>query len=156
MSKWVQAHMYASSTWSKSSAGEISAHETTLQWPELSYIVRSRKSCSPSLEPSQNFQETENANAAYATEPNRGKALNKQNPKTKTSKTKTTTNRNDMTCELQLLSENWNAVNQSATLFCRVDLELNPWTDPSGWWWYSPAYIFWPHVRLWVNFAPPP
>ena len=29
MSKWVQAHMYASSTWFKSSTGEISAHETT-------------------------------------------------------------------------------------------------------------------------------
>ena len=41
--------MYASSTWFKSSTGEISAHETTLQWPELSYIVRSRKSSSSLL-----------------------------------------------------------------------------------------------------------
>jgi hypothetical protein len=36
--------MYVSSTWSRSSAGEISAHERTLQLPELSRIVRKSSS----------------------------------------------------------------------------------------------------------------
>ena len=52
----------------------------------------------------------------------------------------------------------WNQMSQTiihSLLFCRVDLELNLWTDPSDWWWYSPAYGIWPCVRLWVKFRAP-